>query len=394
MESDNNSLNWFSNDQEIGFSEVYGSINKPNKKNYSKEKENYSNKQNYNNNNKKYYNKNINKDNNDKNDFLNKKRVMPKTEQEYISEIKRLMKEGGLHDKFIFIEKRKKAKKQNNINNNIETTNNSDNNQNQNNNIQNSKETSNINNNTNNISSKNLSLEEQQKINQIKPVKPIQQTKSLKEWYQKLNLLPFNNTINKIISSSIPYEEEKGTGIVRFNGINNEDNYMKYYIYLREKNDIDLYINEKKRYEWKVSILCDSYLIGIGLADKKIVKKNKNIFLSEDENFYNGVYCMLSTYNKECNIKEIRPWHSDDKNIVNHVANFPQFKKGRTINIIYDNANNTLEFNSKKYSYKMVNVSSKNNYGNENEKKVLSPCVVFYYSGDEVMFTDVNIISC
>lgn len=394
MESDNNSLNWFSNDQEIGFSEVYGSINKPNKKNYSKEKENYSNKQNYNNNNKKYYNKNINKDNNDKNDFLNKKRVMPKTEQEYISEIKRLMKEGGLHDKFIFIEKKKKGKKQNNINNNIETTNNSYDNQNQNNNIQNSKETSNINNNTNNISSKNPSLEEQQKINQIKPVKPIQQTKSLKEWYQKLNLLPFNNTTNKIISSSIPYEEEKGTGIVRFNGINNEDNYMKYYIYLREKNDIDLYINEKKRYEWKVSILCDSYLIGIGLADKKIVKKNKNIFLSEDENFYNGVYCMLSTYNKECNIKEIRPWHSDDKNIVNHVANFPQFKKGRTINIIYDNANNTLEFNSKKYSYKMVNVSSKNNYGNENEKKVLSPCVVFYYSGDEVMFTDVNIISC
>ena len=209
-----------------------------------------------------------------------------------------------------------------------------------------------------------------------------------------MNLLPFNNTTNKIISSSIPYEEEKGTGIVRFNGINNEDNYMKYYIYLREKNDIDLYINEKKRYEWKVSILCDSYLIGIGLADKKIVKKNKNIFLSEDENFYNGVYCMLSTYNKECNIKEIRPWHSDNKNIVNHVANFPQYKKGRTINIIYDNANNTLEFNSKKYSYKMVNVSSKNNYGNENEKKVLSPCVVFYYSGDEVMFTDVNIISC
>lgn len=394
MESDNNSLNWFSNPQEIGFSEVYGSINKPNKKNYSKEKENYSNKQNYNNNNKKYYNKNINKDNNDKNDFLNKKRTMPKTEQEYISEIKRLMKEGGLHDKFIFIEKKKKGKKQNNINNNIETTNNSDNNQNQNNNIQNSKEISNINNNTNNISSKNPSLEEQQKINQIKPVKPIQQTKSLKEWYQKLNLLPFNNTTNKIISSSIPYEEEKGTGIVRFNGINKEDNYMKYYIYLREKNDIDLYINEKKRYEWKVSILCDSYLIGIGLADKKIVKKNKNIFLSEDENFYNGVYCMLSTYNKECNIKEIRPWHSDDKNIVNHVANFPQFKKGRTINIIYDNANNTLEFNSKKYSYKMVNVSSKNNYGNENEKKVLSPCVVFYYSGDEVMFTDVNIISC
>ena len=394
MESDNNSLNWFSNPQEIGFSEVYGSINKPNEKNYSKEKENYSNKQNYNKNNKKYYNKNINKDNNDKNDFLNKKRAMPKTEQEYISEIKRLMKEGGLHDKFIFIEKKKKGKKQNNINNNIETTNNSDDNQNQNNNIQNSKETSNINNNTNNIISKNPSLEEQKKINQIKPVKPIQQTKSLKEWYQKLNLLPFNNTTNKIISSSIPYEEEKGTGIVRFNGINNEDNYMKYYIYLREKNDIDLYINEKKRYEWKVSILCDSYLIGIGLADKKIVKRNKNIFLSEDENFYNGVYCMLSTYNKECNIKEIRPWHSDDKNIVNHVANFPQFKKGRTINIIYDNANNTLEFNSKKYSYKMVNVSSKNNHGNENEKKVLSPCVVFYYSGDEVMFTDVNIISC
>ena len=330
---------------------------------------------------------------------------MLKTEQDYVSEIKRLMNEGGLHEKFIFLEKKKKVKKQNSINN--------DNNSNSTNSAKEQQPDNNKN--MENYTQKNHPKEKLENINEMMPVKPIQQTKSLIEWYQKLHLLPYNaaslnlNNRKFLSSSTSPYEDSNEAGFVRFYGMNNrnecsdgysnnkndnEDNYKKYYIYLREENDIELKINENKRYEWNITFLCDSYLIGIGLADKEVVKKNENKFLSIDENFNNGVYCLISTYNKECNIKEIRPWHCNDKNSVNHVANFPQFKNGRIVNLTYDSNNNALEFNAKKHSYKMLNVGIWNKDGNEKEKKILSPCVVFYYSGDEVSFTKIKCVNC
>ena len=397
----NNDNSWLSIPNEACFSEVNVSANNAYNEKNSNLKESYSCISNYDNN-CYYYNKN-NNNNNSKNGFLNKKRTILKTEQDYVLEIKRLMKEGGLHEKFIFLEKKKKAKKQNNTNN---TNDNSFNNVNNGNDQQ-----VDNNNNIEDSAQEDYPKEKEEIFNENMTVKPIQQTKSLIEWYQKLNLLPYNPSDirinNKIIqsSSSIPYDDMNEAGYVRFYGMknnddinsnsincSNDDNYKKYYIYLREKNDIELTNYEKKRYEWNVTILCDSYLIGIGLAEKEAVKKNKNQFLSEDENFNNGVYCMINTYNKECNIKEIRPWHCNDKNSVNHVANFPHFKNGRTINIIYHSSNHTLEFNAKKHSYKMINVGAMNNDENENGKKKLSPCVVFYYSGDEVLFSNINCV--
>ena len=401
---DNNENSWFSIPNEACFSEANDYVNNSYNEKNSNLKENCSNKSIYNNYNY-YYDK---KNNYSKNGFLNKKRVMLKTEQDYVSEIKRLMNEGGLHEKFIFLEKKKKLKKQNN------TKNSNDNNSNRTNNNANEQQADN-NKNIETFTQKNAPKEKLQNINEMMPVKPIQQTKSLNEWYQKLHLLPYNtSSLNKnnrlfLSSPTAPYDDSNEAGFVRFYGMNNsnecndgisntnndnEDNYKKYYIYLREENDIELMINENKRYEWNVTFLCDSYLIGIGLADKELVKKNENKFLSIDENFNNGVYCMISTYNKECNIKEIRPWHCNDKNSVNHVANFPQFKNGRIVNLIYDCSNHSLEFNAKKHSYKMLNVGIWNKDGNEKEKKILSPCVVFYYSGDEVSFTKIKCVNC
>ena len=45
------------------------------------------------------------------NNFLNKKRIIPKSEIDYISEIKKLMHEGGLEDTYLFIKKKKKGEK-------------------------------------------------------------------------------------------------------------------------------------------------------------------------------------------------------------------------------------------------------------------------------------------
>ena len=354
--NNNNNKGWFTNPTEQGFSEIYGMGNSTST--LTTNAENTSD------------NLNNEEENNKLNNkiFLNKKRKKPDNTntKDYISEIKRLMKEGGLEKDYLFI---KKKKKKDNI------FNNTDNNINF------------INNNSNN-----------QKKEEIKPVKPLQQLKSLNEWYQKLNLLPFNNTY---VNFPFTYDDKNEVGIVKYYGANNmlcensntntnnnNNNYSKYYIYLREKNDFEFSINNKKNYEWKVTILCDSYLIGIGLADKYRVIKNNHLFLNDDEQFNNGVFCLLNTYNKEFNIKEMRPWNCDDKNFSNLVANFPYFKKGRIINLIYNSNYKTLEFNSKKIKYVMNNVFPKGS----NEKKILTPCVVFYYSGNEVQFSKLNIV--
>lgn len=360
MEDNNNNNNnkgWFTNPSEQGFSEIYGIGNSALTTNAENASDNLNGDEGIN------KSKDIN--------FLNKKRTKSDNANNYISEIKRLMKEGGLEKDYLFIKKKK--------------------NYNKNNNDKFFKSNNNFNNNNNDIDSK----KKEEKKKEIKPVKPIQQLKSLNEWYQKLNLLPFNNS-NAYFP--FPYDDKNEIGIVKYYGANNtlcdnsdnnNNNYSKYYIYLREKNDFEYLINDKKNYEWKVTILCDSYLIGVGLADKNIVLKNNHIFLNDDEQFYNGVFCILNTYNKEFNMKEMRPWHCDDKNLANLVANFPYFKKGRIINIIYNSNNKTLEFNSKKNKYIMNNVFPKEE---RNGHKILTPCIVFYYSGNEVQFSQLKIV--
>ena len=395
---DINKNSWFTNPMEQGFTEIYGIGNSTLTTNAENTSDNLN------------VDEENNKDNN--NNFLNKKRSKPNNVNDYISEIKRLMKEGGLEKDYLFIKKKKyynknnnnKCFKENNNFNNNDFNNNNfyDNDFNNNDFYDNDFNSNDFNNNSfnnnnfhnNNIQKKKEEKKKEEKKKEIKPVKPIQQMKSLNEWYQKLNLLPFNNSNANF---PFPYDDKNGNGIVKYYGANNNccgnsdsknNNYSKYYIYLREKNEFEFSINDKKIYEWKVTILCDSFLIGVGLADKNIVKKNKNLFLSDDEQFNNGVFCILNTYNKEFNLKEMRPWHCDDKNLVNLVANFPHFKNGRIINIIYNSNNKTLEFNSKKNKYIMNNVFPKGN----DDHQILTPCVVFYYSGNEVQFSQLNIV--
>ena len=356
--------NWF-DPQDQGFSDIWGEKNK------------YKNKISFNSNensaNQAYDNQ-----------FLNKKRKMPKTKKEYVLEIKRLMHEGGLEEEYLFIKKKAKKSLKNEIPPDNDTS---------------YQISENINYNKNNNINENILLNNTKPKNnaekkEIKPIKPIQQTKSLHEWYQKLNLLPFNNTSSSIISP-YPYDDNNKDGYVKFYGFNNiyESNddynckYNKFYIYLREQNDFEASFNNKKLYEWEVTILCDSFLIGVGLAEKNVVVSNNNKFLSDDEKFNNGVFCLVNTYNKEFNLKEIRPWHCNDKNMINHVTNFPHFKKGRKINMIYNSNNQTLEFISKKNHYKMINVFPIG-FG---AQKILTPCVVFYYCNDEIQFSQLNI---
>ena len=127
--------------------------------------------------------------------------------------------------------------------------------------------------------------------------------------------------------------------------------------------------------------MCNSKLIGIGLADKNIVLNNFNKFFSDDANFSNGVFGLISTFNMINNKNEIHPWNCKDKNLVNYVATFPEFKKGREIKIKYDVNNQSLVFISKKRCYKMEKVTPLN-------KKILTPCAIFYYSGDEIKFSE------
>ena len=233
---------------------------------------------------------------------MNKKRIIPKSEIDYISEIKKLMHEGGLEDTYLFIKKKKKDdKKEKNDEENKEAI------------------ISNIlfsflkflNYFLRELNEERI-MKKKKKSEKIEDVsaKPIQRTQSLNEWYKILNLLPFNNYTSNVISP-FPYEENNQNGIIKFIGVNNiiqnnENNYDKYFIHPREKYDFEPSINDKKIYEWKVTLLCDSYLIGVGLADKNIVIKNKNKFLSDNENFNNGVFCIINTYNKEFNIKQLK----------------------------------------------------------------------------------------
>lgn len=378
-------LNWFGGPKDLEFMSLCGAEN--NKNNYNESTNCLHVKV------SDHSNKNTCKSN-VQNTFINKKRKIPKSEKEYISEIRRLMKEGGLEEKYIFIKKKKFCSENRNLNfyNNNETNNNSQDKK------ININATILVNNNILNNKS-----EKKEKEIKIKPVDPIQQSKTLYEWYQKLNLLPVyniqvNNNLNSIMNIShdiiiqkFPYDDKNEDGYVKFFGINNhinnqENGNYKHYIYLRHQNSFDPSVSGKI-YQWKVNLLCESYLIGIGLAEKYIVLENNNKFLSNNENFNNGVFCLMNTYNKDFNIKEIRPWNCNDKNTVNYVATFPYFKKGREITLEYDTNSQTLEFKLKKNCYSMKNVIPRGG------KSTFTPCVIFYYSGDEVQFSKLTILS-
>ena len=311
--------------------------------------------------------------------LLNKKRKYPSTKKEYICEIKRLMHESGLEKNYLFI---KKSRYNPMYNNNYYYNNKYD--------FSDGKNTSS----NNNKNSKEEQKEQKEKEKEEKKeekkeeekVKPLQLTKSLHEWYEKLNFLPFNNKDAIINDKNLPYSN-RNDGYVKFNGIqintNQNCNNYKHYIYLINENEIDLIINKGKIFKWKVNFLCDSYFIAIGIADKNTVLKNNNVFLSDDEEFNNGTFCLINTYNKEFNMNEIHPWNCNDKNKANHVASFPFFKKEIEITMIYNSKNLSLEFRYKKKSYIMTNVSPMEN----NDQKILTPCIVFYYPGDEVNFS-------
>ena len=213
--------------------------------------------------------------------------------------------------------------------------------------------------------------------------KNTQQTKSMKGWYQKINIQPPEEEHREmnIINNSIMIKsyEEKDDGSVKFIGVQRQVSEYKHFIYLKEEYDIDTSI-KGKIYEWNIIFLCNSKLIGIGLADKNIVLNNFNKFLSDDVNFCNGVFGLISTFNMINNKNEIHPWNCKDKNLANYVATFQEFKKGREIKIKYDVNNQSLEFLSKKRCYKMEKVTPFN-------KKILTPCAIFYYSGDEIKFS-------
>ena len=346
--------------------------------------------------------------------FLNKKR---KPKKQYIAEIKRLIKEAGLEGKYIFTKIKGKNCPWNYPNSNsfqskdqspfnqinydniqINTTilYNNDNNKNKNNNSNNS------NSNNNNNAKKKKKEEEFPEVN---PNKHTQQTSSILEWLQKLNIQPLDEDIsnkldiNKInllndniynisynIVSQKSIYEEGCNGVVKFNGILRQTKGYKHFIYLRTQNEFDPSINGKV-YQWKVRILSDSNLIGVGLADKNLVLANKNNFIKDENTLSNGVFGLISTYNKNLNKKDIRPWHSDNKNLVNYVATFPEFKKGREITIIYNSSIQNLEFLSKNISYKMEKVIPMYSKGDS----MLTPCAIFYYADDKVQFSELNV---
>ena len=239
---------------------------------------------------------------------------------------------------------------------------------------------------------------------------------SLKEWYQKINFIPESVKDNKNENENEEltleeelnwFEEDDGdnnnkdnsiikqadNGIISFNGNKNNTLYS-HYIYLKDDYSFDI-SSKNKIYSWKIKFLSTSKLIGVGLTYKKIVSKNKNKFLDGyDSNFSNGVFALIQTYNPQVKKYCIRPWNYQDKNLVNHVAEFPAFKKGKEILIKYDTNKERIEFIMKKNVHIMGGIK----LNGMDINNIMTPCVVFYYEGDEVLFSefnseDVNIIN-
>ena len=238
----------------------------------------------------------------------------------------------------------------------------------------------------------------------------IQLSNSLKEWYEKINIIPpelnsnnsnNNNTSELSLNEELNWSEDSNkisntitegeNGVITFNGFNgnkNDNNSFSHYIFL--KNDFSFDISLKNKiYSWKIKFLSTSDLIGVGLGYKNIVLKNNNKFLEVNNiNFINGIFALIQTFNplnkKHC----IRPWNFLDKNLVNHVAEFPNFKKGKTIEIKYYTNKERMEFKMKKNVHIMGGIKLNNESDVNDNNKIMTPCIVFYQKGEQVVFSD------
>ena len=75
--------------------------------------------------------------------------------------------------------------------------------------------------------------------------------------------------------------------------------------------------------------------------------------------------------------------------MVNHVAEFPAFKKGKKISIKYDTNKERIEFKMKKNVHIMGGIKLNQCDDNmNNNNKIMTPCVVFCQPGDQVIFFD------
>ena len=336
----------------------------------------------------------INEDNNNYiNTFLNKKRKIEKAEEEFIENLKKLIEKSRI-DKNILKKKlfpddenenikeiKKKENKENNENINITEI------------TENKRiliqEFSEINlsfikrseylwehinlGEFKNINNSNKIIEINDRVNHI------QQTNSLYDWYKKLNFLP-----NLPSDLSIPAKDKNisiNKNVIIFNGSKNSLNKYPHYIYSHEKLSFDGF-SKNKKISWKIKFKSESNLIGIGIINQNLISSKTNNFLSDDINFNNGVFALIQTFNPDIKKYCIRPWNCLDKNLVNHVAEFPYFRKGKTINISYYTTEEILEFKIKNNVYNMKGVKS---------NKKMNPCIIFYYPNDEVEFSEIEI---
>lgn len=332
--------------------------------------------------------------NEDKKNDNEEKKITKKQRKKYIEQIKKLMKESGLDKKYIFGKKKEyqridnysynhsgkndkyqwgedsKHQHAHDINKNYRKNNKIYNPL-----VDNQDKT--------NIEKKN-NLHKQVSVN-------------VKEWLKKINLLPFDddiNTQNKMTSNLYTnndntqnniYDDTTQKGVVKFIGMKGNDIY-KYFIYLREENIFNPF-TEGKIYKWGIKFGCTSHLLGVGLAEKEIVEKNNYQFLRDDDNFYNGVFCMINTYCKDNKTNEVRPWNCNDKNLVNYVSSFQQFKIGITINISYNCKDKKLIFRYRGCEYTFSDIIPKGS----NQNGAFVPCVIFYYPGDSVIFGNLEV---
>ena len=313
--------------------------------------------------------------------LLSKKRKPEIKNEKYIDNIRRLIMESGIDKNFLKAKLFPKSNKEKDKNNNIKEK------------KEKEKEKSN-----------KLVVKEEIK-EKINTLNNVQQYNYLKEWCERINFLPKKEKkLNKIVldenedeqyenlnwqenNNNIINENEKGKII--FNGSQNSKTFP-HYIYL--KNDFSFNISLKNKiYSWKIKFLSTSNLIGVGLAYKDIVIKNENKFLDENNTeFINGVFALFQTYNPQIKKYCIRPWNCLDKKLINYVANFPSFKKGKEIIIKYNTNKERIEFKIKNSVHIMggIKLVGKNNINNN---MILTPCIIFYKPGDEILFSEFNV---
>ena len=155
-----------------------------------------------------------------------------------------------------------------------------------------------------------------------------------KEEKSKINSENEESSIN-IENITIPENIiEDNKGIITYNGLFDHSKKINiHYIYLNTDKEINMNKRETV-YKWKIKFIKFSNkknYIGIGLAEKDIVLKNKNIFINSKENFYNGVFCLLCKYLEDRNSNSIFAKHPKKDMLDDYIVNFPPFKQGQEI---------------------------------------------------------------